>query len=413
MKNKIGKALIVIVSVIVFVFLYIKLDNLLESKDSLDKYNEFYRETGEYDVLFLGSSHMMNTIYPMELWKEFGITSYNMANSAEALPGSYWVLKNALEFKKPDVVVVDCFMSGYFKTFPEQESLSHMFYDALPLSESKIAAIEDLLPEQKDEFLWEFSLYHNRWNELSEEDFNLSAVPYRGAQVLTGHSNQGEVLYTDEAVAVNGLAKEYISMMKELCDENDIQLVLCCMPYAATESEQQVHNGFYQLADELDIEYLNLISAEVVDYEIDMSNRGHLNASGAKKVTSYIGQWIMENCNVTANNDLDSWSEDYEYYLQEKYRQIKNQSVLYSQLLLLHDEDVKVTIVLKEEDLLIEDPILEKFINNITHLTLEYSNEADADIQVLVFTMSDEVIDHKSFNAIEGASKTYVKTAAE
>lgn len=408
MKKRVGQTVIVIISVMVFILLYFKVNDLLVSKESINKYDEFYQETEDYDVLFLGSSHMMNTVYPMELWEQYGITSYNLANSAEALPGSYWVLKNALDYKKPKVVIVDCFLSGYFKIFPDRESFSHLFYDALPLSQNKIDAIEDLLPEQREEFLWDFSLYHSRWNELSERDFELRTVPYRGAEILTGYSNWAGVVYTDEAVDVNGLSVTYIRLMKELCDENDIQLVLCCIPYAAQESEQQAHNGFYKLADELGVEYLNLISADIVDYEIDMQDRGHLNASGARKVTEYMGEWILSNCNVVPKYELENWSEDYKEYLQDKCSRIEKQTNIYAELLLLHDEDFDVSIILKESELLLEDPILNKMINNITNLTLEYSEDGTADVEICVY-LNGEMMDHKRFNATEGTSISYVK----
>lgn len=63
-------------------------------------YADFYSDKGDYDVLFLGSSTMNMGISPMELWNDYGITSYNMADDAQRLPVDYWVLKNALAYTK-------------------------------------------------------------------------------------------------------------------------------------------------------------------------------------------------------------------------------------------------------------------------------------------------------------------------
>lgn len=408
MKEKIRSISIIVISVCVFIFVYMKLDHLLMGKESVEKYDEFYQEEGEYDILFFGSSHMMNTIYPMELWKRYGFTSYNLGNPTEAIPGTYWVLKNAIKYKKPKVVVIDCFITGYFKVFPDKESFSHMFFDTLPISKDKIAAIEDLLPEQKEEFLWPFSLYHNRWNELSKKDFLTDTVSYKGAEILTGYSNMAGVTYTDESTEVNGMIAEYIGLIKGLCDDNDIELILCCVPYAAMESEQQAHNGFHRLADEMEIRYLDLIPAGVVDYEIDMQDRGHLNSSGARKVTEYMGKWISDNCNIGSRTSSGEWNDDYKQYIQYKSDLIKSQTNLYAELLLLHDKDFRASIALKDKDILLQDPILDKMIDNVTDRDLEYVIDEASDVRIKVF-YDGEMIDDKCFDVKEEVDRSYVR----
>ena len=46
-------------------------------------YYDFYQQEQDFDVLFLGTSHVLNAVYPMELWRDYGIVSYNMANHSE------------------------------------------------------------------------------------------------------------------------------------------------------------------------------------------------------------------------------------------------------------------------------------------------------------------------------------------
>ena len=43
--------------------------------DSDFKTDPFFAENTDVDVLFLGTSHVINGIFPMQLWKDFGITS--------------------------------------------------------------------------------------------------------------------------------------------------------------------------------------------------------------------------------------------------------------------------------------------------------------------------------------------------
>ena len=88
-----GVLLEVVLSVSLLVIGCISIDFLVQNKGGYIKYNDYWNGYGDVDVLFCGSSHMMHTALPMELWKKHGIKSYNIANGAEAIPTTYWVLK--------------------------------------------------------------------------------------------------------------------------------------------------------------------------------------------------------------------------------------------------------------------------------------------------------------------------------
>ena len=72
------------------------LDRAMRREDSDLKYSAFYAETQPIDVYLLGTSHVMDGIYPMELWRDYGIVSYNFGNPAETPEATYWTLRLAL-----------------------------------------------------------------------------------------------------------------------------------------------------------------------------------------------------------------------------------------------------------------------------------------------------------------------------
>ena len=51
----------------------------LRMNDGYYKNTPFLQDDREYDVLFFGTSHVVNSVFPMQLWRDYGITSYNLA----------------------------------------------------------------------------------------------------------------------------------------------------------------------------------------------------------------------------------------------------------------------------------------------------------------------------------------------
>ena len=83
---------------------------VVERKDSHQKYADFFDTANQLDVLFLGSSHVINGINPVQLYEDHGYTAYNMGGHGSVLPSTYWELKNALNYCNPKYVVVDTYL---------------------------------------------------------------------------------------------------------------------------------------------------------------------------------------------------------------------------------------------------------------------------------------------------------------
>jgi hypothetical protein len=62
----------------------------MERKASDFKYANFFEQDEDFDVLFFGTSHVINGIFPMELWNEYGIVSYNFGGHGNEIATSYW-----------------------------------------------------------------------------------------------------------------------------------------------------------------------------------------------------------------------------------------------------------------------------------------------------------------------------------
>lgn len=124
------------------------LTDLLERKSSDFKYEPFFAQREDFDVLFFGTSHVINGVFPMELWKDYGIVSYNFGGHGNAIATSYWVMKNALDHTRPELVVIDGLgLAGMTKTSLGFSQV-HLSMDAFPFSLTKWSGARDLLDDE-------------------------------------------------------------------------------------------------------------------------------------------------------------------------------------------------------------------------------------------------------------------------
>lgn len=275
------------------------LANKMEIKDSEKKYYDFLNTEDEIDVFFLGTSHMIDGILPTILYENYGITSYNLANHGELMPTSYWVLRNALEYHTPKVVVVDLFVVNAEGTY-YNKSFSHGSLDAFPLTPIKIQAIWDLFDdnETRMEFVNNFNTYHSRWNEMFSLE-NMSYVPhYGGAELLIGVDPNVEPLTTGTDVddtITEGMV--YFNKILELCDQKGIQVVCTNLPYSGFEEKIGATNYAKQVLQERNIPCLDFqLEADTVglNRKADFMDSHHLNVVGAAKITKYVGDFLSE-----------------------------------------------------------------------------------------------------------------------
>lgn len=76
-----------------------------------NEYDRFGKDT--FDVILAGSSTIMYGIHPLQLYDEFGISSYSLTTAAQRIPLTYYLVKEALREQHPQLVVIDVYYAGY------------------------------------------------------------------------------------------------------------------------------------------------------------------------------------------------------------------------------------------------------------------------------------------------------------
>lgn len=318
-------------------------------KGAGNKNSDFYSVADECDVLFLGSSHMTLAVYPLELWHDYGITSYNLSGYGCPLPLTYWMFMNALDYADPKVVVVDCFHLDSDQAAIRDRRYMHYSLDSIPLSRTKVRTICDLFDdfESRSEYLWKFSLYHNRWDELTRDDFEPEGGKSRGALFEIGVCEPADFLIKDVvSEPIESVGVEYLRKLVEECQSRGIKVILTFLPFPAPEDQQKAAAYAGELAREYGVDYLNFLQMDVVNYQTDCFDAdSHLNVSGGQKITSYMGRYLREHCGDAADRRQDGlvdWDEDYDLYHRDKVDRLNGQESLHNYLVAAADKDFSI-----------------------------------------------------------------------
>lgn len=319
-----------LVFIIVFFILFINIQDLLMLKDNAYKTKSFYElERDTCDVVFLGSSTML-AVQPMELYRKYGITAYNLAQHGQSFALTYYSLVDAIRYQHPKIVLVDvhtiCRNDKDFKN-----EFAHFTLDNMPFSFNRIKAVFDVIQlEERLEFLFPLVRYHLRWVELNKNDFSEPYDYWRGTYFRGGweafSTDNIEIVPEDEMQELNALGQEYLEKIIQLCKKENVELILTNMPICvntdAWNAVQKQYNYVKVVADENNIGYINFMHEDAgIDIGEDFYNYEHLNLKGALKISDYLADYIYENYNLEnhlGDNMYAIWDTDCERYLQEK-----------------------------------------------------------------------------------------------
>lgn len=420
MKKKLKDFALCIVFLLILVIVLGKVCRLVERKESYIKNKDFLEEKENIDVLFLGNSHMLNGVFPMVLWNDYGIVSYNLANHSEHIAENYWTLRLALEYTEPKLVVVDMASIGTDSKIGKWRGTEELYteylhdgIDAYPLSLIKLQEIWDILPpKERFPFLFDFSLYHTRWNELGEEDWNPDISTQKGAsmRVRVEKTQKAEIIPKEQSRDEWNISKEYLVKIIELCREREIELLFVNIPYGKISVEKQEWaNSVYAISKKYDINYINFFYSDLdINYMTDCSDAdSHLNPAGGKKVTGYLGDYMINNYDITDRREEEAyshWWEDYEEYVQEYITRIQNRENFYEYLLLLNDENLSCDYYINGDSAIFQDELAVELWNNIeSKEKMERLPEGvETDIYIVVKDReTGEVLDTASFEVQE------------
>ena len=395
MKKKIWGFLKAVVFCALMLGVVAGVSRLVERKESIEKMKPFLDRAEEYDVLFLGDSIMNTGVFPMEIWEKYGITGYNIASYGNTLPITYWALQNALDYASPKLVVLDVQGAGKTYKLSGNSSDVHTAFDCYPISRTKVAALDDLMDDpyavddsgvayvdMKWEYLFTLGKYHARWSELTSEDIHPVYNREKGAKSVIAVADAQDYDLIDENMATEENGQwgfVYLRRIIEDCQNRGIDVLLVHLPYPATEEQQMDANAVYYIAEEYGVDYIDFVSMDdTVDYATDCFDaHEHLNPSGARKVSDYLGRYIAEHYAMADHRGEEkyaAWETDARVYREKKLADLGMQTDIECVLMLLHDDDFSVEVDIGAGSALFEN---EKRMTLMQNIAREHVFEED------------------------------------
>ena len=326
-------SLIVLLLLGVFWFLNILVSpKYMESLVEGSMISEYYDTPKNHEVLFIGDCEVYANFSPMVLYEEEGISSYIRGSSQQLIWQSYGILKETLKYEKPKVVIFNVNAMRY--STPVSEAYNRLTIDKMKWSKEKIEMIFSSMTEEEDFWSYVFPIlrYHSRIFELTEEDFTylfqrrqntfngfLINQNVKGVESLPTKRPLTETKFAD-------ITYEYLDKIRELCEENNIELVLIkapsLYPYWYTEYDEQIE----EYASKYGLDYYNFLEniLEIgLDYSVDTYDGGlHLNLSGATKLSKYFAPILKEKYSLTDYRDNEEVNAYYQKELEKYYEEI-------------------------------------------------------------------------------------------
>ncbi len=260
----------------------------------------FAEDENTVDVVFCGHSGVYSGISPMEIYAEHGIAGYDYAQPLMMPWESYKCLDDLFKKQTPRLVVLD---------------VDQFFYDS-PMWLFKSYAKRVVLA------VFPFYESHLQWRDgfgKPPRDANKGYIYKDGVKAYTGVT---EFTHTDRVYEMHEKHAEYLVKIYELCKARGVELALSELPSRYVWSYEK-HNTIQRFADKHGLKFLDMNTDEITaairfDWATDTCDGGdHLNYSGARKATRYMGEWLDGNFDLPdrrGDAKYAAWNDDLEKY---------------------------------------------------------------------------------------------------
>lgn len=299
----------------------------------------FYAEPeNTLDVVFLGASEVFTGFSSTYAYDLYGFTSYPYCQDASSAALYISQLKEVLKHQNPEWIVME--INGALYEDPEMLTDSggmRRYLNNIPFSWNKVQTITQLVP-QEDWYFYFFPLAknHSNWKNAGNQGQNIRDyyAIRRSGSLLKGNVLTVTDYKAPASRAVAGdLSTAPLEPQAEVClrgfleycrDEGIDNILFVRFPHIiandALYTRFQRGNRAGEIIQEYGYPFVNLErdNEEIgLDYSSDFYNEDHLDLSGQKKLTEYLGKLLKEEYGVEGRSltekQWDQWGRAADY----------------------------------------------------------------------------------------------------
>lgn len=197
---------------------------------------EYYASPKEHDIIFIGDCEVYESFSPAVLEEVTGLKSFVRGSASQRIWQSCYLMEETLRYETPDIFVFNVLSLIYDE--PVREEYNRMTLDGMRWSEIKLRSIQaSMNPDERlIEYIFPLLRYHDRWDELTREDF--TCIFKRQPISESGYLPQYGIKPAENVPVGKPLpdyhfparSLDYLDRMRQLCEERGIRLILIKAP---------------------------------------------------------------------------------------------------------------------------------------------------------------------------------------
>lgn len=280
-------------------------------------------EEDTIDVLFIGSSLTYCNIIPAIFWEDSGLTAWDVTGPELTVPGAYHYLVEALKTQSPGVVFIEISAALY----PRYTGFTKTVIGQMPWGWNRLEmTLREAEPENRLGLVFPLYFYHNRWSELSDDDWSVFRKGYaRDMNAGYTYLNQyrvpgGYAVRTDSGKDLENNERnlEFLKKIAGLCREKGIIPVFYESPAASTmppELMDPIRQELEKQEGAIVVNFNDFREEIGAELEGDYYDALHYNAAGAEKFSRFLAEWTKTNLSVEpgGREDRELWQQRVEY----------------------------------------------------------------------------------------------------
>lgn len=257
------------------------------------------------DVIAIGDSSVYSSISPLEWWDEYGITGYAWSEPSQRISETYEYLKTIYKYQSPSVVFIE--VNNMFRDPSDIDNLDSM-------TKASLAQIFPVITFHKN-------LDPHKLQNLKADSHSLTKGYFFRLNHKKVHKNKKRMKQTTKCKEINWLSKHSLRKCVTFCQQHHSSVVLLSVPNYNSWNMAK-HNALEKLSDEYQVPFLdlNLDLKNTINWKKSSADGGsHLNATGAKITSAYLGTYLKNNFLLPdhrKDSSYQQWNKDLMQYRQ-------------------------------------------------------------------------------------------------